>query len=85
MKNYNYSVTTILKDGEIIVKTDSAAKAAQAFIESVGDDLTCEMVSGITGEVLACKSNEMDYCSEEMLPLMIVAAMEKLGEALLED
>lgn len=76
MKNYNYSVTTIFEDGEITVKTNDAAKAARAFVEAVGEDLTCEMVSGITGEVLACKSDEMNYCSEEMLPLMIVAAME---------
>lgn len=81
MKNYNYSVTTILEDGEVTVKTNNVATAARAFVESVGDDLTCEMVSGITGEVLACKSDEMDYCSEEILPLMIVAAMEvMLGE-----
>lgn len=78
MKNYNYSVTSILKDGEVILKTNDAATAARAFVESVGDDLTCEMVSNITGEVLACKSDEMNYCSEEMLPLMIVAAMELL-------
>ncbi len=78
MKNYNYSTTTHFEDSEIIVKTNDAKEAAKAFLDAVALDLPCDIVSNITGEVLALHSEEEDHCVREMMPAMMEVALELL-------
>ena len=81
--NYSYNVNAYFEKAETTLRTNDVNVAIREFMEYVEDDVTCDIVNGFTGEVLAIANNpnHENYCTDEVA-LMILGVLyeEQWGE-----
>ena len=72
MKNFRYNVNAYFEKAETTLRTNDVKVAVQEFMDYLEDGLTCDVVDGCTGEVIAIanNSNHDDYATEEWALMM---------------
>ena len=73
MKNFSYNVNAYFEKAETTLRTNDVNVAIREFMEYVEDGVTCDIVNGFTGEVLAIANNpdHENYCTAEMALMML--------------
>jgi hypothetical protein len=66
-KNFAYCVNAYFEKAETTLRTNDVAVALKEFMDYVEDGVTCDVVNGFTGEVLAIANNpdHEDYSTAE--------------------
>lgn len=81
--NYSYNVNAYFEKAETTLRTNDVNVAIREFMDYIEDDVTCDIVNGFTGEVLAIANNpnHENYCTDEVA-LMILGVLyeEQWGE-----
>ena len=81
--NYSYNVNAYFEKAETTLRTNDVNVAIREFMDYIEDDVTCDIVNGFTGEVLAIANNpnHENYCTDEVA-LMILGVLydEQYGE-----
>ena len=83
MKNFSYNVNAYFEKAETTLRTNDVNVAIREFMEYVEDGVTCDIVNGFTGEVLAIANNpdNDNYCTDEMALMMLgFLCAERWGE-----
>ena len=72
-KNFAYHVNAHFTEVEATVRTNNPTIAIKEFLGHVEDGTHCDIVSGLTGEVLAIANCEdhTDYATEEMALMVL--------------
>lgn len=66
-KNFAYHVNAHFEKAETTLRTNDVKVALQEFMDYVEDGVSCDVVNGFTGEVLAIANNpdHEDYATDE--------------------
>lgn len=81
--NYSYNVNAYFEKAETTLRTNDVNVAIREFMDYIEDDVTCDIVNGFTGEVLAIANNpnHENYCTNEVALMMLgVLYDEQWGE-----
>lgn len=72
-KNFAYHVNAHFDEVEATIRTNSPTIAIKEFLGHVEDGTHCDIVSGLTGEVLAIANCEdhADYATDEMALMVL--------------
>lgn len=72
-KNFAYHVNAHFAEVEATVRTNNPTIAIKEFLGHVEDGTHCDIVSGVTGEVLAIANCEdhADYATDEMALMVL--------------
>lgn len=72
-KNFAYHVNAHFTEVEATVRTNNPTIAIKEFLGHVEDGTHCDIVSGVTGEVLAIANCEdhADYATDEMALMVL--------------
>ena len=73
MKNFSYNVNAYFEKAETTLRTNDVNVAIREFMDYIEDGVTCDIVNGFTGEVLAIANNpdNENYCTDEMALMML--------------
>lgn len=71
-KNFAYNVNAYFDKAETTLRTNDVAVALKEFMSYIEDGVTCDVVNGFTGEVLAIANNpdHENYSTDEWALMM---------------
>ena len=71
-KNFSYNVNAYFEKAETTLRTNDVSVAIKEFMDYVEDGVTCDVVNGFTGEVLAIANNpdHENYSTDEWALMM---------------